>query len=226
MVKKIILVVGLILIGSLGFYLYKLHALSIEGNNNFGLRCTTVNPPLIAYKSSFLRYADALNNPSKFSDNEIKSFADGYILGMRKYVKEETKWLEEDNKFINRWDFNLFAPWYMKIGAELQWRMYEGYKDDAQYILDIGDGKIVDNTPLGNISKARERRDKYSKLYYDFFDEASKEGDWRMRFTYIPLPIACNKENTFIPNTEGSIDWEEEATSSSKFVPIDPYNLI
>lgn len=209
-----------------GFYLYKLHALAVEGNNLFALRCTDTNLPLIDYKYSFLHYANALNNPGKYTPDEIKGFFNDYILGMRKYVVEENKWLEKDNKFINRWDFKLIEPWYIKQAGYLQWKMYEAYRDDAQYLLDIEDHKIPVSQVSG-ISEARRRRDKYVQEYFDFYTKAVKINDWRKYFGYVLPPKVCTIENTTIPNTSGSLDMGgDSATPSSEQVPIDPFGLI
>lgn len=73
-------------------YIYKLRTLAVEGNKIFEYRCTNVNPPLIDYKNSFLKFTDYLKNPDKYSEEEVKSFLDGYISSMRAYVPEEDKW--------------------------------------------------------------------------------------------------------------------------------------
>ena len=220
-------VVVIIVVFSLGFYLYKLHALATEGNDLFALRCTTVNPPLISYKNSFLSFADYIQHPEKYKESDGKVFYNGYISGMRAYVKEENMWLEKDKKFISRWDFNLIEPWYIKKAGDLQWKMYQAYRDDAQYLLDIGDQKIILKDPFSGVSEPRDRRDKYSQEYFDFYTKATEINDWRKYFGYIPLPKVCNEKNTTIPNTSGSIDWDgKSATPSSEFVPIDPYNVI
>lgn len=210
-----------------GFYLYKLHALMVEANDIFAIRCTTVNPPLISYKTSFLNFADYLQHPDKYKEKDVKVFYNGYISGMRKYVKEENKWLTIQDSFIKRWDYQLIEPWYIKKAEDLQWKMYQAYRDDAQYLLDIGDQKIILKDPFSGASEPRDRRDKYSQEYFDFYIKATEIRDWRKFFGYVPFPNVCNEKNTTIPNTSGSIDWNgKSATPSSEFVPIDPYNVI
>lgn len=215
-----------------GFYLYKLHALAVEGNKIFALRCTKVNPPLINYKNAFLKWADFLNNPdaNKYTESEIKGFLDVYISGMKIYVPEETKWLEIQKEYITRWDFKLFEPWYMKEASYYQWKMYEAYRDDAKYMIETyesGTGEKDSEAKLKEASakfwEARQRRDEYSQKYFDFYKEASLIRDWRKIFGRVPVPEECTEENLTIPNTSGSIDWEEKpATPSPNMVPIDP----
>jgi hypothetical protein len=228
--KNIIKVAGVIIILVLltsGFYLYDLHSSMVEANNIFALRCTTVNPPLIAYKTAFLGFADAIQNPNNYTKKQTIGFYNDYNSGMKKYVVEENKWLSLQNNFINRWDFKLFQPWYIKKAELLQWNMYEGYRNDAQYLIDIADQKIVLKDPFSSNNEVRDRRDKASEEYFSFYKQAIEIKDWRKFIQYVPYPSVCTEKNTTIPNTSGSIDWEgKSATPSSEFVPIDPYNVI
>lgn len=189
-----------------GFYLYKLHSLAVEGNNIYALRCTKVNPPLIAYKNSFLSFADSLKNPNKYTDDQVKKFFYDYIDEMRKYVPEETNWLETNGKFISRWDFQLIEPWYLKQAGDYQQKMYERYRDDAKYMLEVYDGGGTDEELSAKLSEARDRRDKYSQLYFDLFDEASAINDWRKVFGNVPTPEGCTEDVLIIPNTSGVLD--------------------
>lgn len=216
-------VVLIISVVGVGVYIYKLHALAVESNNIFALRCAKVNLPLIAYKNSFLKFADALQNPNKYATDEAVSFYNGYISGMRAYIPEETKWLELQRQYLDRWDFKLIESWYIKQAGEYQWKMYEGYRDDAKYILAISDTKKLTEDNEVKIQDARARRDEFGQKYFDLFKQASKINDWRMIFGYVPVPSVCTKENTTIPNTTGSIDWEgKSATPSPDIVPTNP----
>jgi len=197
--------------------------LAVEGNKIFALRCTKVNPLLIGYKNSFLKFADYLKNPDKYTGDEVRGFFDGYIEGMKAYVPEETKWLETQQKFMSRWDFKLTAPWYIKQAAEYQWKMYEAYRDDAKFMLETYEAEGNKDEIKTNFQEARKRRDEYEQKYHEFFDQALEINDWRKIFGHVPIPEGCTKETLTIPNTSGSIDWEgKSATPSPTLVPIDP----
>lgn len=215
--KKFKILLSLIILSIIFFggYIYKLHALAVEGNKIFEQRCLKVNPHLIGYKNSFLKFADYLQNPDKYSENQVVDFYGDYIDGMRKYIEEESKWLEIDRKYLDRWDFKLIEPWYIKEGGEYQWKMYEGYRDDAKYILAPVDLKKEIPENVARQKEARDRRDKYSQLYFDHFEKASKINDWRKIFGTVPLPEGCTEENLTIPNTTGSIDWDDDSASPS-----------
>jgi len=222
---KLFLVILVLTVIGFGFYLYKLHALAVEGNKIFEQRCLIVNPLLIDYKNSFLKFTDYLKNPKKYSVDEVNGFLDDYIAGMRSYVVEENKWLETQKKYMNRWDFQLIEPWYIKKAADYQWKMYEGYRDDAKYMLETFDVGGATEEISAKFTEARDRRNEYSRLYYDFFDEASAINDWRKIFGSVSVPEGCTEENIIIPDTSGSIDWEgESATPSPTLVPFDPYS--
>ena len=200
-------------------YLYKLRSLALEDNRIFELRCTSTNPPLIAYKNSFLKFADSLQSPQDYEEGDLITFYNDYIAGMRKYVVEENKWLETNKKYINRWDFKIIEPWYIQQAAGYQQNMYQGYRDDAQTMLNIVDYKESNEELLDKQTEARKRRDDAIKIYYDFFDYASGLSDWRKFVGYLPVPDGCNKENLVIPDTSGSIDWNGTPTPPPKTIP-------
>ncbi len=217
-----------VFIAAVGVYLYKLHSLAVEGNALFEYRCLHTNPPLIAYKNSFLKLADYLKNPDKYKGDDVKGFIDGYISGMRAYIPEETKWLEMQKKFIDRWDFQLLEPWYIREASGYQWKMYEGYRDDAASLLYMTDHPETARTDMkpGDVSEERQRRDMYAQKYFDLFERASKIPDWRKYFSSLPVPKGCTEENMMIPNTSGAIDWERgEKDATPSAVPIDPYGV-
>ena len=222
---RLLLVLLVIIVGVVGFYLYKLHALAVEGNALFEYRCLHVNPPLIAYKNAFLKYADFINTypNTPYTPQEVQEFIDRYISGMRAYVPEETKWLGMQKEFIERWDYQLIEPWYIREGGVYQWKMYEGYRDDAQNLLNIFENpELGKDVKFGDVSEEKQRRDTYAQKYFDLFEEASQIPDWRKFFGTVPVPKGCTPENLFIPNTSGSIQWEGD-TPSPDVVPIDPY---
>lgn len=203
----------------ISFYLYKLNSLAIEGNKIFEVRCTKVNPPLIAYKNSFISFTDALKTPNKYTDNEVKKFFYDYIEQMRSYVPEETKWLEINQKYLNRWDFKLIEPWYIKQAGEYQQKMYEGYRDDAKYMLEVYDSGGTNEELQAKFQEARDRRDEFSQKYFELFDRASEIRDIRKIFSNVPVPSGCTEENITIPNTYGALDTKTPEPSS---VPINP----
>jgi len=208
--KKVIKTIILLLVLCLfvfGFYLYKLHSLALIGNKIFEQRCLNVNPHLISYKNSFLKFADYLNNPKNYSSEEVKSYWDSYISEMRAYVPEEDKWLEDDKKYINRWDFKLIEPWYIKEASVYQLEMYKGYRDEAFYMLELYDNKTPGEEFSTKFSEAKDRRSKYVGLYEDVFDKAAPLRDWRKIFGMVPVPAGCTDESTIIPDTSGSINW-------------------
>lgn len=224
---KIYILIPVSLVVIFCLYIFDLHTLAVEGNKIFEERCLVVNPPLINYKNAFLKFADFLNNPDKYPSDEIADFYGGYISGMRKYAEVETKWLEADRRYLDRWDFKLVEPWYIKVGGEYQWKMYEGYRDDAKYILKSFDEKEMTPETEARMKEAKARRDKYARLYFDFFNEASKINDWRKIFANVPMPKGCNEENLIIPNTAGSINESNDSASpSTSTIPTDYTNTL
>ncbi len=202
---KVFLVPVLFLIANGGYYLYKLHSLAVEGNRLFELRCLYVNPVLIDYKNAFLKMADAFKNDGKYTTEEVRGFYAKYLYGIESYIPQETNWLILQKNYIDSWDYKLIEPWYIQEAGIYQWKMYEGYRDDARQIQNSLDKPL--NIKPGFVSDERQRRDEYSEKYYNFSKMATEISDWRKYFGQVPVPKGCTLENMIIPNTSGSIDW-------------------
>lgn len=84
--------------------------------------------------------------------------------------------------------------------------MYEGYRDEAQAIVDSMDGKISDDEFERKFAEARDKRNKYTDLYNGVFDKAMSIHDWRKIFGSVPAPSVCNDANLIIPDTTGALD--------------------
>lgn len=224
-VLRVLIGIGILGVFLCSFYLYKLHALAVEGNTIYEKRCVSVNPQLIGYKKIFLMYADQINNPDWASGEEMVVLLHSYIEHVRQYIPAEDAWLAENGRFINRWDFKLFEPEYLQKASILQQTMYEGYRDDARSMIDLWDHpeKAAKITSADYISPERQKRDKAVDAYFSYYEQATLINDWRKWFGRVPIPKGCTKENTTFPQTEGSIKWTDDQPSDSTDVPIDPY---
>lgn len=210
-VVKIIFALILVIAIVSGLYAYDLHRLAVQGNEIFAYRCSNVNPKLISYKNSFLRYADLLKNSSSYTEAQATKiisddFMNGYINGMRVYVPEEDKWLTMDQNYLNQWDFKLLEPSYIKQAAEYEMKMYQGYRDDAKYMLSYWDSKGQDKDANTKQQEARDTIVTYSNLYFDLVKTASEIQDLRKQFGRVSVPSACNDDNMNIPNTTGILN--------------------
>ncbi len=162
-----------------------------------------------------------LSNPENYGEGSGISVFENYISLMRVYLEEENKWLEKQSTYVNRWDFQLLEPWYIKQAAEYQLEMYYGYRDDAKYMLEIVNaGDLTDELSV-KVDDAKDRRDKFSELYYAFGNEASEIFDLRKFLVIIPSPDGCTEENMSIPSTFGSVDWKGD-DEERPLIPLDP----
>lgn len=200
----VVLVVGFVI------YAYKLHSLAMEGNRIFAVRCTQVNPHLIAYKNAFLLFAGCINGTKICTNEEAVGAYRDYLREMETYVGEETAWLETQLAYSNRWDYKLIAPWYIQQAGYFQWKMYEAYRDDAKYISELPKGNISAEEIDEKVADARSRKGEYIDKYFGFFDLAVTFRDWRKIFGRVPVPAVCTEENTTFPDTSGAIDWGDE----------------
>ena len=207
-ILKLFLILFILVITVFGVYAYKIRSLAHEGNKLFEQRCLLVNPTLISYKKAFLIMADIFNNSENYEDGSGSKIFGEYIFNMRLYLEEENKWLEAQSLYINRWDFKLFEPWYIKQAADYQLKMYEAYRDNAKYILETVDTGNAGEEILTKSEDAKNRKEKYSELYFNFSRETSEINDWRKILGNVLLPEGCTEKNMTIPDTSGSIDWE------------------
>jgi hypothetical protein len=208
MKKKTKLFLGFVglLVAAFIFYVYKLHSLALEGNEIFGQRCATVNPSLIAYKNNFLDFTDEVKKGEKSNPEYIYGYFQAYINEVRNYAPKEVEWLKTQRAFLDRWDFQLFEPWYIKEAAEYQYRMYEGYRDEALALLKIIEDHEKKPETQEMFDNARNKRNENSYLYFELSKRASEFRDWRKIFGSVPMPEGCTEELLNIPDTTGALD--------------------
>ncbi|MFA5987939.1 MAG: hypothetical protein WC797_04820 [Candidatus Paceibacterota bacterium] len=205
-IKKIVIGTLVLTLLIFSLYAYKLHALAVEGNKIFEQRCLVVNPPLISYKNYFLNFADAVKHPDKVSTELAVGYFLTYLDDLRAYAPKEVAWLETQRAFLDRWDFKLIEPWYIKEAGEYQYRMYEGYRDEALALIEIVDSDGNKSEIHAKFDAARTKRNDNSQLYFDLVNEASEFKDWRKIFGSVPFPGACTDEVLKIPDTTGALD--------------------
>lgn len=227
-ILRTLFVLGLVcsVIG-ISLYTYSLRKLAMQGNKIFAQRCTTVNPPLIGYKNDFLKFTQCINNPGSCEDEAAGGYFVSYMKGLRAYTTEERKWLETQNAFINRWEFKLLAPNFLKQASEYQTQMYQAYYDDAQALVDLIDQKtpLPDTFDPNSVSEVRMRRFFYQKVFNDMMNKISTMRDPRIMIINMPVPKECNDTNTNIPETAGSIDWgTDESSTSAQPIDVNIYN--
>lgn len=99
--------------------------------------------------------------------------------------------------------------------------MYQGYLNDALYILAIKEGK--EEFKSNELSKARDERNIAIEKYNDFLFKIREIKDWRKYFMNVPLDKFCTEENMKIPSTENAIEWEKNP--EEQIPEIMPVNL-
>lgn len=206
---RIIIVVVILLITSFSYYVYKLHSLAVEGNKIFEQRCLVVNPLLIKTRKTHLSLGAAIDGKIKPSLQEFES----ELLSLPKYadsyLEAEKSWLDKEGSYINRWDFKLFEPGYLKTAAKYQLSMYQGYYDYYKVVGDFFGRRFPQGQdPIPLMDKywndVRTNRD----LYNQAMDKGVSINDWRKIFGNVPVPAGCTDENVIIPDTTGAMNME------------------
>jgi len=199
--KKILKVFIIILVFTfVSIFLYSkiLQAHADEGGKLFDERCNNVNPALIAYKNSYLQMWNIIYGKTKYPQDALLNKLTEYVNGIKKYLPLENDWIQKESAYINRWDFQLFEPDYVKRLANLQVEMYKSQKNSDQEVI-----RIAENPASGERfdSSLTDKFKKASEDYFKAHDEASKKSDWR-KFLWKEPAINCPEENLHIPETD------------------------
>lgn len=161
-------------------------------------QCMKVNPLIIERKNSYIKSMKIIF--TRGNEDDYMREINKYMDISKKYIEEETNWLLEQERFMNRWDYKFFLPPEVKAAAQLQYTSREADMSETQAIIDMYKTTDVN------------RQKEYTKIVIDqtkIANEADKKFDllWktkpkfdpRVRFVKVP-PTKCPKENFDIPN--------------------------
>lgn len=201
---------GLFLFGIIGFglYAYKYHSLAMEGWRLFNERCNNVNPLLIKTRNIHLALGAATSGKASPSAEQFENDLISLPKYADQYLSLERVWLDKQGAYLNRWDFNLFEPEYLKIAGKYQLAMYQAYynyyKTLSSFFNNAFEAKATGNESKNN-GNIVELMDEYSNeirtnrdLYNQAFDKGAEIKDWRKKLAQVPEPD-CFLENLIIP---------------------------
>lgn len=172
-----------------------------EGSVIADVQCLTINPIIIERKSHYLNSLEAAQN-NNMARYEGETTA--YLERSKQYVEEQTKWLETQHSYMNRWDFQFFLPGYMKEAAQYQ---YDSRKADAESTtllveafevseLNQSLSEELTQKSMEQVKIRNEAEEKYNALW----DNPGRL-DWRTRFIKVP-ESTCPDENFEFPDVE------------------------
>lgn len=192
-----LLLLAVYLISSFTIYQRLVNEGSILADN----QCLKVNPLIIGRKNSYIKSIQALEN-NDFEGYEGETVA--YFEYSKMYVSEQAKWLEEQKKYMDRWEFKYFIPEYMKNAAMTQYAAREADKKSTEYLIDSFEVYQLNESLAQDLSnKAMQQikiRNDAEKKYDDLWDNPGKL-DWRTRFIRAP-ESKCPDENFDIPDVD------------------------
>ena len=203
-------ILATLLVGALGLGIStdKYHSLAIEGWKLFNDRCNSVNPTLIKVRNTHLALGAAVSGRATPSAEQFSGDLGVLLTSADKYIELERNWLDKQSAFMNRWDFKLLAPDYVKTAGKYQLAMYEAYYKYYKVVSDMnkagdkaketGTEFQFEGSPTELMSKFQEERWANQDLYFDAFDKGLEIKDWRKYFAQVPPPD-CPEENMNIP---------------------------
>lgn len=175
----------------------------MKGWSLFNDRCNNVNPLYIKTRNQHLYLGSVISGDVKIDSSEklvaeIKNLS-AYASG---YLDKENQWLNNQEKYLNRWDFKLLEPEYVKRAGNYQLLMYQAqynyYKTVSDFFAPFAAGKQEkpsnSDTALKDLDKYAADMQNYRKLYFDAMDTGVNVKDWRKIFAQVPEPN-CPEEN-------------------------------
>lgn len=204
MKRKLILLLSLsTLLFLFGLYAYKYNSLAMKGWELFNDRCNNVNPLYIKTKEQHLFLSSVMageiemENPENFIP-EIKNL-NSYAS---EYLDKENEWINNQENYFNRWDFQLIEPEYIKKAGEYQIMMYKSQYNYYKTVSDFFTPLLAEDqskpenseTVIDDLDKHSADMQKYRELYFEAFDEGVNKKDWRKTFGKVPEPD-CPEEN-------------------------------
>ena len=181
-----------------GLYIYKYHSLALEGWRLFNDRCNTVNPELIKVRNTHLALGAAISGKATPSAQQFETGLKSLPEETDQYLKLEKVWLDNQNAYLNRWDFKLLEPEYMKTAGKYQLAMYQGYYDYYKTVSSFFSGDSDNGNTLDLMDKYYSEIHTNRDLYDQAFDTGVKTKDWRKVFAQVPEPN-CPEESLIIP---------------------------
>lgn len=200
--NKMLLLVPVFLIA--GYFLLSLmmyQRLVNEGSIIADSQCFTVNPIIIERKNHYLKSVEAAKN-NDMAGYEGETTA--YLERSKQYVEEQTKWLETQHSYMNRWDFQFFIPGYMKQAAQYQYDSRKADVESTTYLVEAFETAPINQTLSQELvqksmeqSRIRiEKEGQYNKLW-----DNPRTLDWRTWFIHVPAS-KCPEENFDFPDVE------------------------
>ncbi len=208
--KKRIFLTTLVILPILvfGLYVYKYNALAMEGWKLFNERCNNVNPALIKVRNTHLGLGAAMSGQATPSAEQFEKDLLALPETANRYLTQEKVWLDKQGAYINRWDFKLLEPEYIKSATRHQLAMYQSYYDYYKVVGDFfsagfnakatGTKFDFEGNPIELMDKYLYERNTNQDLYFKAIDKGQKIKDWRKMFAQVPEPN-CPEENMHIP---------------------------
>lgn len=221
--KIIGLVVVILLIG-FGFYAYAYNSLALEGNHIFDERCNKVNPLFIAVQNDYLAFMDYSSGRKQGTADDVAGSLDNYQQSIAAYLPAEKHWLDLENSYINRWDFKLLEPNYIKTPSDYQLKMYQSYYQGYSDVLKVFSGQITGDDMMKTIAADNQERDQYTQKYFTSFTVGQQLFDPRKWLVHLP-PTTCPPENFNIPDTSHAADTPTPVPTPDKnYLPPAPHS--
>lgn len=122
-ILKIIFAIIVFVVLGYALFEWRYQMLVNEGTAILDKQCLNVDPLIIQRKNSYLNFIRLIYE--KASKEEVEKEFKTYLTTSEKFIVEQKKWLNEQNKFMNRWDFKLILLEEIHKLSQLDYRSKE-----------------------------------------------------------------------------------------------------
>lgn len=170
-----------------------------EGSALADNQCLMVNPEIIKRRNSYIKLVQIMKTNG--SKEEYQAEVQNYKDISSAYVHTQSIWLKQQKKYLNRWDYQLFAPPEVIVAGMAQYesRMAEMKAIIAMLTLYDTTDKKQQKELNQTIINERMKQDKADKEFNQLW-ETKPSFDLRRKFIKIP-ESTCPEENFDIPDT-------------------------
>lgn len=199
MSNKLFLIPVIVVAGYFLLSLIMYQRLVNEGSILADNQCLVVNPIIIERKNHYLKSLEAVKN-NDVAGQEGETAA--YLERSKQFIDAQTKWLETQRVYMDRWGFQFFLTGYMKEAAQLQYDSRKADVASTTYLIEAFETAPINQTLSQELvqksmeqSKIRiEKEGQYNKLW-----DTPRTLDWRTRFISVPAS-KCPEENFDFPD--------------------------
>lgn len=190
--------------------IFRYQQLVNEGTSLTDERCIKVNPTLIERKKAYIETIKTMTD-SASQEDFIRS-EEKYINAMQMNADADSRWLDKDERFINRWDFRLITPEPIQKVSQLQLKSFKADLELTKIMITLSRSFFATESATQKdkdswaqeLERLTKESDQAEKDLNAHLDKSRDFSDIRSRLTEVP-EFKCPDENRQIPDVDSEL---------------------